>query len=49
MQVDEGQDLSEIQMKILQLVAKPDERNVFIVGDDDQGIYGSGEPNQNVF
>lgn len=39
-QVDEGQDLSEIQMKILQLVAKPDERNVFIVGDDDQGIYG---------
>lgn len=39
-QVDEGQDLSEIQMKILKLIARPGENNVFIVGDDDQGIYG---------
>ena len=35
-QVDEGQDLSEIQLEILKLISQ----NVFIVGDDDQGIYG---------
>ena len=35
-QVDEGQDLSAIQMEILTMLGK----NVFIVGDDDQGIYG---------
>lgn len=39
-QVDEGQDLSGIQMAILKLIARPDEEDVFIVGDDDQGIYG---------
>ena len=34
-QVDEGQDLSCIQLDILKMLS----RNVFIVGDDDQGIY----------
>lgn len=35
-QVDEGQDLSQVQLEILQLLPS----NIFIVGDDDQGIYG---------
>ena len=35
-QVDEGQDLSEVQLDIVKILS----RNVFIVGDDDQGIYG---------
>lgn len=35
-QVDEAQDLSAIQMEILTMLGK----NVFLVGDDDQGIYG---------
>lgn len=35
-QVDEGQDLSAVQMEILMMLGK----NVFLVGDDDQGIYG---------
>lgn len=38
-QIDEGQDTSFIQLKILSLVAKP-ENNLFIVADDDQSIYG---------
>ncbi len=37
-QVDEGQDLSNIQFAILKLLAGPD-GNIFIVADDDQSIY----------
>ncbi len=37
-QVDEGQDLSNIQFAILKLLAGSD-GNVFIVADDDQSIY----------
>ncbi|TYQ18039.1 UNVERIFIED_CONTAM: DNA helicase-2/ATP-dependent DNA helicase PcrA [Acetivibrio alkalicellulosi] len=39
-QVDEGQDLSKIQFEILKLLTKSDEKNIFIVADDDQSIYG---------
>lgn len=35
-QVDEGQDLSQVQMEILTMLGT----DVFLVGDDDQGIYG---------
>ncbi len=38
-QIDEGQDSSPVQMRIISLVAKP-ENNLFIVADDDQSIYG---------
>ncbi len=37
-QVDEGQDLSNIQFAILKLLTGPD-GNIFIVADDDQSIY----------
>jgi DNA helicase II / ATP-dependent DNA helicase PcrA len=37
-QIDEGQDTSKIQHKLLQLIAYP-ENNLFIVADDDQSIY----------
>lgn len=36
---DEYQDISPIQEKILLLLAKPED-NLFLVGDDDQSIYG---------
>jgi len=45
-QVDEGQDLSKIQFEILKLLTGPGdlagfkEKNIFIVADDDQSIYG---------
>jgi DNA helicase II / ATP-dependent DNA helicase PcrA len=39
-QVDEGQDLSKVQFEILKLLVRPDKRNLFIVADDDQSIYG---------
>lgn len=39
-QVDEGQDLSKVQFEILKLLVRPDKKNLFIVADDDQSIYG---------
>lgn len=38
-QVDEFQDTSLVQWKMIRLMAEP-ERNLFCVGDDDQMIYG---------
>ncbi|MDO5026671.1 MAG: ATP-dependent helicase [Tissierellia bacterium] len=38
-QIDEGQDTSLVQFKIISLIAQP-ENNLFIVADDDQSIYG---------
>lgn len=38
-QIDEGQDTSLVQLKIIELIALP-ENNLFIVADDDQSIYG---------
>ncbi len=38
-QVDEGQDLSKIQFEIIRLLSER-HRNLFIVADDDQSIYG---------
>jgi DNA helicase-2/ATP-dependent DNA helicase PcrA len=38
-QVDEAQDTSKLQHKIIQMVAQP-QNNVFMVADDDQSIYG---------
>lgn len=37
--IDEFQDINRVQYDIIKLLAKP-ENNVFIVGDDDQSIYG---------
>lgn len=37
-QVDEGQDLSMVQFRIIQIICK--NTNVFVVADDDQSIYG---------
>lgn len=37
-QIDEGQDTSKIQHKLIELIAKP-KNNVFVVADDDQSIY----------
>ena len=37
--IDEFQDISPDQYEIMQLLAAP-ENNIFIVGDDDQSIYG---------
>lgn len=38
-QLDEGQDTSIIQLKIISLISSPS-NNIFIVADDDQSIYG---------
>lgn len=37
--IDEFQDISRIQMNIIELLASP-LNNIFVVGDDDQSIYG---------
>lgn len=37
-QIDEGQDTSKIQHKLIEIIANP-KNNVFIVADDDQSIY----------
>lgn len=37
--VDEAQDSSLVQNKIIELVSKP-QNNIYMVGDDDQSIYG---------
>lgn len=37
--IDEFQDISKVQYDLIQMLAKP-ENNLFIVGDDDQSIYG---------
>lgn len=39
LQVDEAQDTSLIQLRIIQKIAQP-ENNLFMVADDDQAIYG---------
>lgn len=38
-QVDEGQDTSKIQHEIIGLLGRPN-NNIFLVGDEDQSIYG---------
>ena len=38
-QIDEGQDTSYVQLKIISLIASKN-NNLFIVADDDQSIYG---------
>lgn len=37
--IDEFQDINSIQMNIVELLARP-LNNIFVVGDDDQSIYG---------
>lgn len=38
--VDEAQDTSKIQHKIIQMLANAGNNNIFMVGDEDQSIYG---------
>lgn len=37
--VDEFQDINKVQFEVLKLICKPD-NNIFVVGDEDQSIYG---------
>jgi len=38
--VDEFQDINPAQYRFIQLIVNPEHKNVFVVGDDDQAIYG---------
>ena len=38
-QVDEGQDTSKVQNKVIEIISRP-KNNLFVVADDDQSIYG---------
>ena len=46
--IDEFQDINNRQYQIIQMLALP-ENNIFIVGDDDQSIYGFRGSNPNNF
>ena len=46
--IDEFQDINNRQYQIIQMLALP-ENNIFIVGDDDQSIYGFRGSNPNSF
>ena len=37
--IDEFQDINPLQYEVIQMLAKPQD-NIFVVGDDDQAIYG---------
>lgn len=38
--VDEYQDINQAQLELIQLLSGPDPAGLFVVGDDDQSIYG---------
>lgn len=37
--IDEFQDINQLQYEVIQMLAKPQD-NLFVVGDDDQAVYG---------
>lgn len=37
--IDEFQDINKVQFEVIKLIANPD-NNIFVVGDEDQSIYG---------